>query len=333
MKPLMRGLPLGVALLTATLFLVGCATRQDTQHEIDKLRASVERAKGAGALKRAPEELGQASMHLAEAQSEFNEWDDDVDDHVEAGRQAVKSVWATLTAQRPEIMLGGILFENDSSMIEPTQTGILDQAIAVLEWEDDTTVQIAGHTSNPGSAHYNYHLSERRAEAVAQYFMDHGIAPSRVVTAPYGEFDPIASNRTRAGRAENRRVAFRVMRTYPIGYADTPEMLDPPAGYDFPTSLDLDPNQEDDYLDKTGKKFSRGLYNLSVGWIDMPKTYTQEVADRDLLTGTGYGLGHGLAKGVRRTAAGVFELGTFFVPLPEDWATLDPDIIDLRHIF
>ncbi|MDP3940016.1 MAG: OmpA family protein [Deltaproteobacteria bacterium] len=333
MKPFLRGVPIGVAFLAVTLFLGGCATRQDTQHEIDKLRDSVERAKGAGALKRAPEDLGKASMHLGEAQAEFNEWDDDTDDHLEAGRLAVKSVWAILTAQRPEIVFGSVLFENDSALVEAMQSPQLDEAIAVLEWEDDTTVQVSGHTSNPGTAHYNFHLSERRAEAVAQYFMDHGIAPSRVVTAPYGEFDPVASNNSREGRVENRRVGFRVMRTYPIGYADSPEMLDAPAGYDFPTQMDLDPNQEDDYLDVIGKKFSRGAYNLSVGWIDLPKTFSQEVADRDLLTGTGYGIPHGVADGVRRTAAGAFELGTFFIPLPEDWSTLDPDILDLRHIF
>ena len=123
------------------------------------------------------------------------------------------------------------------------------------------------------------------------------------------------------------------MRTYPIGYQDSDEMLDPPPEYSFPSKLNLDPNQEDGYHEKIRKKFARGTYNVSGGWIELPKVFGQDVAERDLLTGTGYGLGHGLANGVRRTAAGIFELGTFFIPLPEDWSTLDPDVLDLRHIF
>ena len=123
------------------------------------------------------------------------------------------------------------------------------------------------------------------------------------------------------------------MRTYPIGYADSREMLDPGADYDFPKRPDLDPNQEDAYLDTMRKKFSRGTYNVTGGWIALPKGFSDEIRDRDVLSGTGYGLAHGLADGVRRTSAGVFELGTFFIPLPEDWSTLDPDILDLRHIF
>jgi putative exosortase-associated protein (TIGR04073 family) len=123
------------------------------------------------------------------------------------------------------------------------------------------------------------------------------------------------------------------MRTYPLGYADSMAMLEPPSDYDFPKKPNLDPNQEDEYLDKTRKKFSRGMYNVTGGWIALPKAFSDETRDRDILTGVGYGLAHGLAGGVRRTAAGVFEIGTFFIPLPEDWSTLDPDVLDLRHIF
>ncbi|MFQ5457519.1 MAG: exosortase system-associated protein, TIGR04073 family [Myxococcota bacterium] len=329
----LRGISLSVALLAMCAFLGACATRQDTQAEITKLNASIERAKGAGALKRTPEDLALATMHLKEAQREFDEWDNDTDIHVDAARQAVKNTWAKLTAQRPEILLSSVHFANASATIEPDATAGLDEAIGILEWEDDTTVMIEGHTSSPGSLHYNYHLSERRSEAVAQYFMDHGIAPSRITTSPQSEFRPTATNRSRSGRAENRRVEFKVMRTFPLGYADSDVMLDPPADYDFPSRPNLDPNSEDEYLDEIGKKFARGTYNVSAGWVELPKTFSQDVADRDLLTGTGYGLAHGVANGVRRSAAGVFEIGTFFIPLPEDLSTLDPDILDLRHIF
>ena len=311
----------------------GCATRQDTQHEIRKLKASVERAKGAGGLKRSPQELAMASASLKQAQAEFDEWDNDVDDVLETARASVKAGWARLAEPRPEIMLQGIYFINDSSEIGEDQKPTLDEAIAVLAWEDDATVVIAGHASSPGDAHWNYHLTESRAEAVAQYFIDHGIDPGRIGIAPHDEFRPIASNRTRRGRAENRRVDFKVLRTYPLGYMDTPSQIDAPADYPFPSHPKLDASKNDAYADTAGKKFARGTYNLACGWIEVPKTYSQSVAKQDLLTGSVYGIAHGAAKGASRTAAGVFEMGTFFIPLPKDFSTLDPDILDLRHIF
>jgi putative exosortase-associated protein (TIGR04073 family) len=272
-------------------------------------------------------------MHLEEAQAEFDEWDDDTDIHVDAARRAVRDTWDSLGDHRPEVLLGSLHFAGGSSDIAPEQTRALDEAIGILALENDTTVMIAGHASSAGSMHFNYHLSERRAEAVAQYFMDHEIAPSRITTSPQGEFHPLASNQTRSGRAENQRVAFRVMRTYPIGYRDRNELLDPPPDYAFPSKPNLDPDPEDEYLDKIRKKFARGTCNTSSGWIEIPKDFSQEVAERDLLTGSGYGLGQGVARGVLRTAVGLFELGTFFIPRHEAWITRDPDVLDLRHIF
>jgi len=327
----------GLAVLAAAASLLwvgaGCATRQDTQAEIHKLKNSVQRAIGAGALKRAPEDLGKASASLKRAQHEFDEWDNDVDNDVADARASVKEVWTKLQAHRPEIMLQAVHFNNGSSEVREEDKPILDEAVNTLAWEDDACAVIEGHTSSPADAHFNYHLSERRAEAVAQYFMDHGIAPERIGFAPHGEFKPAASNRRRAGRAENRNVSFKVLHTWPLGYADSEEKYGEPKDYDFPPGMNLDASANDDYGHTAGKKFARGMINLTTGFIELPKTFSQTVAKRDLLTGTGYGLSHGAAKGAGRTAAGAFEAGMFFVPLPEDFATLDPDVLDLRHIF
>jgi putative exosortase-associated protein (TIGR04073 family) len=242
-------------------------------------------------------------------------------------------VWTKLQAHRPEIMLQAVHFNNGSADVREEDKSILDEAINILAWEDDTTVVIQGHTSSPADAHFNYHLSERRAEAVSQYFLDHGIAPERIGFAPHGEFDPTASNRTRAGRADNRRVAFKVLRTWPLGYADTEEKYGEAKDYEFPAGTDLDVNHDDDYMKKTGKKFARGMINITTGFIELPKTFSQTVAKRDLLTGTGYGMVNGATKAVGRTGAGAFEMGTFFVPLPEHMSVQDSDVLDLRHIF
>jgi putative exosortase-associated protein (TIGR04073 family) len=327
----------GLAVLAAAASLLwmgaGCATRQDTQAEIHKLKDSVQRAIGAGALKRTPEDLGKASVSLKQAQHEFDEWDNDVDQDVANARGSVKEVWTKLQAHRPEILLQAVHFNNGSADVREEDKPMLDEAVNILAWEDDTCVVIEGNTSSPASAHFNYHLSERRAESVGQYLMDHGIAPERIGYAPHSEFGPVASNRTRSGRVENRNVAFKVLRTWSLGYADTEDKYGRPEKYDFPAGTSLDAAANDDYVHTAGKKFARGMINITTGFIELPKTFSQTVAKRDLLTGTGYGSAHGAAKAVGRTAAGAFEMGTFFVPLPDDFATLDPDVLDLRHIF
>jgi OOP family OmpA-OmpF porin len=69
-------------------------------------------------------------------------------------------------------------------------------------------VEIRGYTDSVGPASYNLELSQRRAEAVKQYLVNAGIDPSRLVAKGYGEADPIASNKTPEGRAQNRRIEF-----------------------------------------------------------------------------------------------------------------------------
>ena len=72
----------------------------------------------------------------------------------------------------------------------------------------DTDIQIIGHTDSKGSDEYNQGLSQRRSSAVATYLSGQGITSSRLSTKGMGETDPVASNETEDGRAQNRRVEF-----------------------------------------------------------------------------------------------------------------------------
>ncbi len=67
-----------------------------------------------------------------------------------------------------------------------------------------------GHTDNKGTEEYNRRLSVRRAQAVGDYLVAVGIAPSRITVEGFGECCPLASNNTSDGRAQNRRVALRI---------------------------------------------------------------------------------------------------------------------------
>ena len=72
-------------------------------------------------------------------------------------------------------------------------------------------VEVAGHTDDRGSHAYNLDLSQRRAQAVLDYFVQMGIDAARLVPKGYGETAPVADNATEAGRAENRRVELRIL--------------------------------------------------------------------------------------------------------------------------
>jgi outer membrane protein OmpA-like peptidoglycan-associated protein len=103
-------------------------------------------------------------------------------------------------------MPGNITFKSDSAEIEPSFYKVLNSVDLVLKKYNKTVVEVAGHTDSTGSAEYNQKLSERRANAVAQYLETQGLASNRVVTIGAGETKPVADNSTPEGRQANRRV-------------------------------------------------------------------------------------------------------------------------------
>ncbi len=99
-----------------------------------------------------------------------------------------------------------ILFATGSATLTPTLIGDLQDVARSLNAYPDTTVQVVGHTDNVGDAAYNQRLSEQRAQSVSSVLISSGVAPSRVQIVGRGENNPIASNQTAEGRAQNRRV-------------------------------------------------------------------------------------------------------------------------------
>lgn len=108
-------------------------------------------------------------------------------------------------------MPSGITFAVDSANIAPQFRPTLDQVAAVLNEYPNTYVDVYGHTDSTGSDAYNQGLSERRAAAVSSYLSSRGVSSARLGTRGFGESQPIASNDTEAGRAENRRVEIKVV--------------------------------------------------------------------------------------------------------------------------
>ncbi len=105
-----------------------------------------------------------------------------------------------------------IYFETNQAVIRSVSFDLMNQIAAVMNARRDILrVSIEGHTDDRGSDSHNLDLSTRRAAAVVEYLVQHGIAASRLTSQGFGEERPIESNRTRAGRASNRRVEFRIL--------------------------------------------------------------------------------------------------------------------------
>jgi outer membrane protein OmpA-like peptidoglycan-associated protein len=106
-----------------------------------------------------------------------------------------------------------VTFDFNSDEIRADARPTLDEAVLLLGDNRNVLVITEGYTDSIGSAEYNQALSVRRAEAVYRYLVNRGIAPERLTVEGYGESNPVASNDTEAGRAQNRRVELRVSGT------------------------------------------------------------------------------------------------------------------------
>jgi OOP family OmpA-OmpF porin len=105
----------------------------------------------------------------------------------------------------------GIYFKQGSAVIRPESKPVLNQAVRVLQDYPSIGFEIDGHTSSEGDKETNDKLSQDRADAVKQYIVDQGVDPKRIQTHGYGSEQPIADNKTKAGREKNRRIEFKVL--------------------------------------------------------------------------------------------------------------------------
>ena len=106
----------------------------------------------------------------------------------------------------------GVNFETEKYNITSSSEVMLTKLANILKEYPDTNVLVAGHTDSSGSATYNMTLSEKRAYAVTNYFINNkGLSSSRFTTTWFGEDQPIADNGTAEGRAQNRRVNVAIV--------------------------------------------------------------------------------------------------------------------------
>lgn len=121
------------------------------------------------------------------------------------------AVDATGCPQRGSITLEGVTFELNSAQLTAESFRVLDEVAAQLMKYPRLRIELQGHTDSTGPDDYNLALSQKRAEAVRDYLISRGVAASQLTARGLGEAQPIDDNRTREGRARNRRVVMFVL--------------------------------------------------------------------------------------------------------------------------
>lgn len=128
-------------------------------------------------------------------------------------RGQLQGTGVSVTRQGDQIILNmpsNITFATDSSNIQPAFFGTLNSVALVIQRFNQTLVDVYGHTDSTGGNDHNIQLSQRRASAVSSYLTSQGSDPRRFSIIGMGSSQPIASNSTAEGRAQNRRVEIRL---------------------------------------------------------------------------------------------------------------------------
>lgn len=176
--------------------LIGAVLGGTRESGSDRLRnAAVGAAIGAGA----------GALIGSSLDAQARELEQDFDN----GQIDVINTGSELIVRMPE----AILFATDSAELNSALRSDLFVLADSLNKYPQSIVTVTGHTDNTGTAAYNQNLSERRAVSVATVLRSGGVAQSRIRTQGAGESQPIATNQTAAGRAQNRRVDITITPT------------------------------------------------------------------------------------------------------------------------
>ncbi|NKI32370.1 OmpA family protein [Croceivirga thetidis] len=105
----------------------------------------------------------------------------------------------------------GVYFDTNKSDVKGTSATTLNKLADIFKEYPQTNILVEGHTDSAGSEEYNWGLSQQRAESVTNYLVNQGISSGRFTTKWYGEGQPKATNDTKEGKAQNRRVELAIV--------------------------------------------------------------------------------------------------------------------------
>ncbi len=207
-----RGFVRGFCLLGTLGMLAmgtGCAELKKLRQENQQLSGDVSR-------------LQQENSELA---SKTNQYESEIN-RLENSRRALeaklKGTGATVRIKNGTVSVmlpGSVLFDSGQTTLRPQSKATLKKIAGILKTEaSQETLRIEGHTDNDPISKQkdryktNWELSAARAAAVLHYMVDEcGISPTRIYIAGFGQFQPIADNKSKTGKAKNRRVEFVIV--------------------------------------------------------------------------------------------------------------------------
>jgi peptidoglycan-associated lipoprotein len=183
------------AMAAAAISLGGCATKDYVNQQVSAEDAKVQATQS---------QVNQHETHLSQLDQSTK---DALDRATAAGKLAEGKFLYSMVLSDDSVK-----FPNDSSKLSPeAQQRLQDFADKLKNDNRNVYLEIQGHTDSRGPDSLNSKLGEERAEAVRLFMNEHGVPLNRMATISYGKQDPVADNKTRAGRAQNRRVVLIVM--------------------------------------------------------------------------------------------------------------------------
>jgi outer membrane protein OmpA-like peptidoglycan-associated protein len=129
-------------------------------------------------------------------------------------RERLQNTGVSVTRVGDSIVLNmpsNITFDKNRAEVKPQFYNTLTSVSEVFKEYKQTLIDVVGHTDSDGSDETNYDLSRRRAASVAQFLSSQQLDPQRFSVEGHGERDPIASNATSSGKAQNRRVEITIL--------------------------------------------------------------------------------------------------------------------------
>lgn len=183
------------ALALGALMLGGCATKDYVNERVDVVDSKVQATQS----------------RVDQHQTQLSQLDKTAQDALQRATTAGKLAEGKFLYSMV-LSDDSIKFPLDSSKLSPEAEQRLSVFIEKLKSENrNIYLEIQGHTDSSGPDTLNQRLGEERAETVRVFMNQHGVPLNRMATISYGENDPVADNKTRTGRSENRRVVLIVM--------------------------------------------------------------------------------------------------------------------------
>jgi Outer membrane protein and related peptidoglycan-associated (lipo)proteins len=197
---------MGAALLLGIFGLNACASKRYVSTEVSKSSATSEKR------------INEVESQVEATQSKVREHDTKIAELDKTTREALERAEAAGKLAEGKFVYSLVLSDdavkfpvNRHELSKEAEDKLKDFAERLKGENKNVYLEIQGHTDATGAALYNYKLGEERAEAVRRYLSKQGIALNRMSTISYGKAEPVDSNKTRDGRAKNRRVVVIVL--------------------------------------------------------------------------------------------------------------------------